>query len=164
MSIINVVKIQKISVADSDMKYTDQFFAFPIHMYLTEDVQKGNELEELGIKGVHEEPEGVIGLVKCLPEDIVTWWDSFSKPRSLDDVESKGFDMTHIQLRNGEEFSCLWSRKKFEATLNSFMDKLHKKIEEEASANIEATFNKVIEDIKSKQPKKEPWYKRIFKK
>ena len=105
----------------AELLYTDQFFKFPTMIHIAKDIDETESLRELGASDIV--PEGAIGAVRCLHEDIVTWWDSFSAPRTIADVKRNGFDMTHVVLRGGEQFTCTWDRKTFERRLNEHVKK-----------------------------------------
>lgn len=154
---MSTIKISKVTIQDQEFSYTDQFFKFPTTLHLTKDPESDVDYESLGIKSSVNTEQGVVGIVRCLPEDIVTWWDTFSKFKSIEQVEKDGFDMTHVQLRNGEEFSCMWDRKTFENKLNLHVKMLVSKTDE-AMDELE----KLSEKQKDGAPSKGGWFDWLF--
>lgn len=126
------------------LPFSSRYFAFPTTVYLSDDVSRTNELEEMGVTAV---PEGASGVARCLPEDILTWYDSFSRPRTIEDVKQNGFDITHIVLKGGEQFQCNWDRKTFEKRLDAHVQK----VEQYDRLNMEEQFKKAVEQMQREQ-------------
>lgn len=107
------------------MKYTDQFFRFPIRIYDALSMKKAMKMEE--DMDIPQEAEYSIGFAK-IPYwelDRMYYYDVFTKGRSVGEVDSDGFDAVAIHHESYGEFECLWKMKTFEEKLNDFMEKIN---------------------------------------
>jgi hypothetical protein len=110
-----------------DRKYSDRYMKFPIKMYKSADLEQS---ETLGTDDV----EGAVGYARICPYDIVEWYQSFSRPRTIEDVKEEGFDCTQFKTRSGEFYNCIWETKKFEERIDAWVEKFEKEIDKTISA------------------------------
>ncbi len=104
-----------------DRKYSDRFMKFPIRMY------KSSDLEESDNMGV-EDVDYVIGYARVCPYEILEWYQSFSRPRTIEDVRAEGFDCTQFKTKSGEFYNCTWDIQKFESRMDAWVEKFEKEI------------------------------------
>lgn len=105
-------------------KFTDSFFAFPIRIYDKESMEGFMKVQELISQNA--EPDWIVGIMKVpaqwFVDDMVSWLDGYSRGRSLADVNNEGFDITQVDVE-GDIYTCVWERRKFEDKLNEFMER-----------------------------------------
>lgn len=106
------------------MKYTENFFKFPIR------VSKYEYKKEEGDDEPSLTSEWVRGIARLPLEEIVSWYDAFSEERDVKDVAENGFDITILETRSLGEFIVNMKREKFEDLLNKFAQKKDKNEEE----------------------------------
>lgn len=147
--------------------FTKSWFKFPITLYIEKELHNNSRMmEELGLENLNlDEPEGAVGLVECHPEDILYIHDSFSRPRTIDDVKANGFDNTCVIMRSGEIFNCVWDRKTFKEKLNAHVEKA----EEENATKLKAQLEEVMKNMEAEhdqqeqEEKKVPWWRKLRK-
>lgn len=113
------------------MKYSDQFFKFPIKVYETTSVRRALKEEEA--TDIPHDGDWVIGYVR-MPYwalDEMCWYDVFTKGKEVAEVADKGFDATFVMHLKYGEFECTWSREKFEKELDKFTEWYDKEWEKE---------------------------------
>lgn len=115
---------------DEEFTIADTFFKFPIRIYDEVDIQRVRiEEEKEEIRGADiqpKEPVWVLGFARIpyrLAKDLY-WIDAYSKTRSPEDVEAKGFDFTYVTSIDGDIFSCAWKREKFEKYYFEYMEEM----------------------------------------
>ena len=106
------------------MKFTDSFFKFPVTLYSGFDLQRDSKTEELLDAPVAT--EYVIGTARLPIDELLesTWFEAWTKDRTVADVKEYGCNVTIIHTRNFGQFPCLWPIEKFEKKLNEFMEEL----------------------------------------
>ena len=102
-----------------ERKYSERYMKFPIRMYRSEDVERG---EEFNIEDI----EYAIGYVRICPYDIIEWFQCFSRPRTIEDVKREGFDSTRFKTKSGEFYDCTWDVKKFEERIDRWIEQFEK--------------------------------------
>lgn len=103
------------------MKYTEERFEFPMKIYDGFSLRKAMKKEE--DTDVAMDGDWVEGRIKLPVEEIMGWFDTFSKGRSIDDVFKEGFDAIVVITYSMGEFECTWNKEKFEKELNTFYEK-----------------------------------------
>lgn len=106
------------------LKFSERYFEIPIRMYQADEIERLTEEKRIAGSTGPIDPDYVIGTVNICPYDIMEWYDAFSRPRTLDDVRDGGFDCTRLIMKSGEYYDCVWSKKKFEARVNKFIEKI----------------------------------------
>lgn len=103
------------------MKFTDQFFSFPIKVYDSSSIRDAEIQEES--MNIRMEPVWYEGICRMAAKDFekkkVYWHDGYTAGK---DVDKEGFDITIIVHEVNGTFVCTWSRFKFEKELNEFME------------------------------------------
>lgn len=105
-------------------KFTDGFFAFPIKIYDGFSLRKALEEEEKEDVDAPVAADWVSGICRLPAKEVkkLSWYDGFSRERTVEQAATEGFDQTTVISGYGE-FVSTWNRKKFEEKLNEFMEK-----------------------------------------
>jgi hypothetical protein len=151
------------------MNFTEKYFKFPTRIYDGYSLKKAEEIERTTEEPV--EAEWVRGFISVKAEDILGWYDSYSKSRTPEQVTKEGFDFTVIETRSLGPVSCNWKREKFEEELNKFFDRIQeetKKVQDELMSKMMGSSSSpepLFIDLLSVQPKKnkKSFWKRWFK-
>lgn len=117
-------------------KFTDDFFVFPIKIYDGFSLKKAMEQEGKEDTDTPVPIDWIVGHVRIPARDLhkIVWHDGFSRERTVGDVAEKGFDLTIVSSDIYGEFICTWSRKKFEAKLDEFMEQWETRMMQDAQA------------------------------
>lgn len=125
----------------------DTYFKFPVRIYNEVDVQrvlmqeqKNMEENERRIElGQEELPvedvPWILGQARVpyrIAKDLY-WMDSYSKSRSIVDVDEKGFDFTAVYSPDGEAFNCAWKREKWEKNYFEYLEQMEEYLEKKNS-------------------------------
>jgi len=110
------------------MKHTDKFFLFPVKVYNDEATEDN----------IEENNEWVLGYARLPIEQCytITWFDTYTKGKDLKEVADKGCDLTRVLSKEYGVYICLWPRKKFEAKLNDYIDKIEKELDESGPVTV----------------------------
>lgn len=105
------------------IKFTDDFFRFPIKVYHSFSLKKAMEEEDKEDSVKPIPIDWIIGYAKIPVKDMIRtmWYDGFSRERTVEDVAKDGFDLTIVINEIWGEYTCSWPRKKFEEKLDEFM-------------------------------------------
>lgn len=136
-------------MAEKEWNILDTYFKFPIRIHNELEMRKIEEdeerKEEAGIEFTPTDAPWVIGYVR-LPYKYAKelgWSDSFSRHRSIKDVEKDGFDCTYVFSPDGEVYVCVYKREKFEKYFLAYMENMEKYIRKQAT---EVASVKLLED------------------
>lgn len=128
-------------------KFTDRYMKVPIRMYKADDVEDHiNKRELIGVGD--DDIDYAVGYVKIFPYDILEWHDSFSRPRTIEEVKTEGFDSTRLEMRSGNSYDCMWARREFESRANDFVAKYEEDMDKDSEELIISLENRVKEDPK----------------
>lgn len=118
-----------------DRKYSDRYMKFPIRLYKSSDLEDG---DSLGIDDV----DYAIGYARVCPYEIMEWYQSFSRPRTIEDVRAEGFDSTTFKTKSGEFYNCTWRTDKFEAKIDDWVAKFEEENRKEMEESIQSAGSK----------------------
>lgn len=138
------------------MKYSQQFFKFPVKLYKGVDWRKIEKQMELEIDSELVEPPFAKGWEYCNPELITNISPYFSAFVSIEDIQENGPKLSLIHFQNGKEFVCYWSCETFLKKLDAFMDEIIQKeieMEETRLERIKTMLEDKLGEIKSEYEK-----------
>ena len=98
-------------------------FKFPIKLYHAYYLNKVEEEEKENNLDSPLEASWVQGWARVPVDDITGWYETCSRGRTMDEIESAGCDLTLVVTEKQGEYMCMWPRRKFEQEYDSFMEK-----------------------------------------
>ena len=136
------------------MKYSEQFFKFPIKIYSDKDWKKIEQIEKTedstgtDMSHMKEEPDAAKGWRYIMIEDILSVSCTFSYFRNINDVKEEGFDLTKVDTRYGLTYVSIWPPEKFIAKMDEFINSMKDKSEEENKKRVEDNIMYIREKLK----------------
>jgi hypothetical protein len=105
------------------MKPSERLFKFPIKLYHQFYLNKAEEEERESSPDTPIEASWVEGYARVHIDEIVGWYETFSRGMSMEKIEKKGPDITLVQTERQGDFMCLWPRRRFEIEYDEYMEK-----------------------------------------
>jgi hypothetical protein len=108
------------------MTLAQQNFLFPIRLYDSVEVEQDERTEDLTNSVSRYIRPYVIGWKRLPIESIREWNSSFTKGKTLEEVERDGLDITVVDTYDGYTYVCDWDLERFEKEYNKHYRKLDK--------------------------------------
>lgn len=109
------------------MKYTDNFFTFPVRLYDIISMQETalqeeahyNETKEITNKPVNF----LIGEKNLRPDDIKSFGDYYGNEVDFDQATANGFNFCLVETYQQDTYECNLTSKEFKDALNAHIEK-----------------------------------------
>lgn len=116
------------------MKFTEQFFKFPIILYDAFALDRAARKEEEDDEILSALPVAyAIGAARVPLNEIQGWYEHWVRGRTIDDILRDGFDCTRVLTKTLGEYNCSWNIKKFEQKMDEFEERMCSQMAEEDS-------------------------------
>jgi len=109
------------------MKYTDNFFKFPIRLYDIVSLQETALAEEKHFEETKEittlPANFAVGYKSLRPNDIKAFGDAYSNESNLELAMEEGFNICVVETFQGDVYECNLKTEEFEGALNEHIIK-----------------------------------------